>query len=88
MAEVCMDGNMDGCNDGHGGVKTVGGQGTQTNVLSTQSTSEPDVVNGMRESMLNGCKVNWDDPRWLSVCGNSWHWQAKPTSSSDARDYD
>lgn len=37
---------------GHGGVKTVGGQGTQTNVLSTQSTSEPDVVNGMRESMV------------------------------------
>lgn len=37
--------------DGHGGVKTVGGQGTQTNVLSTQSTSEPDVVNGMRESI-------------------------------------
>lgn len=51
MAQKRVWVDMDGCNGGHGVVKTVGGQGMQTDVLSTQSTSEPDVVKGMRESM-------------------------------------
>jgi hypothetical protein len=33
------------------------GAGARADVLSTQSTREPDVVNGMRESMRSGLQV-------------------------------
>lgn len=45
--------SIDGCNGGYGVVNTVVGQGTQVNVLSTQSTNEPDVVKGMSESIAS-----------------------------------
>lgn len=43
--------------------------GLGVDVLSTQSTSEPDVVNGMRESIGRDSRLVFSDERSVRVSG-------------------